>query len=107
MAIAALDDPVYDFYLLKVTSHGVEELSEGFTDDYLCHYCEGSEVWKGHFYLHDNIHDMTYTLDTKRVAAVFAATVRHICSDLTVKRHKKKPIYKLPLMQHEEIIASL
>ena len=86
VAIAALDDPVYDFYLLKVTSDGVEELGEDFTDDYLSHYCEGSEVLKGHFYLHDNIHDMTYTLDTKRVAAVFAATVRHICSDLTVKK---------------------
>ena len=107
VAIAALDDPMYDFFLLKVTSHGVEELSENFTDDYLCHYCEGSEVLKGHFYLRDNIHDMTYTLDTKRVAAVFAATVRHICGDLTVKRRSKKPIYKLSLLQHEEIIASL
>ena len=107
VAIAALDDPMYDFFLLKVTSHGVEELSEDFTDDYLCHYCEGSEVLKGHFYLRDNIHDMTYTLDTKRVAAVFAATVRHICGDLTVKRRSKKPIYKLSLLQHEEIIASL
>ena len=26
VAIAAADDPVYDFYLLKVTSEGVEEL---------------------------------------------------------------------------------
>ena len=50
---------------------------------------------------------MTYTLDKKRVAAVFAATVRHICSDLAVKKRNKKTIYKLSLMQHEEIIASL
>lgn len=45
---------------------------------------------KGHFYLRDNIHDMTYTLDTKRVAAVFPATVRHICSDLTVKKAQQE-----------------
>lgn len=35
VAITALCDPVYNFYLLKVTSHGVEELGEDFTDDYL------------------------------------------------------------------------
>lgn len=107
VAIAAVDDPVYDFYLLQVTSDGVQELDDDFTDDYSSHYYKGSEVLKGHFYLRDNIHDMTYTLDTKRVAAVFAATVRHICSDLQVKRRGRKPIYKLSLVQHEDIIASM
>ena len=87
IAIAVVDDPVYDFYLLKVTSDGVQELDDDFTDDYASHYYKGSEVLKGHFYLHDNIHD------TKRVAAV--------------KRGSKKPIYKLSLVQHEEIIASM
>ena len=107
VAIAAIDDPMYDFYLMKVTSDGVEQLSENFTDDYQCHYYRGMEILKGHFYLRDNIHDMTYTLDKKRVAVVFAATARHICSDLAVKKRNKKSIYKLSLMQHEEIIASL
>ena len=34
VAIAADDDPMYDFYLLKLTSEGVEELDENYTDDY-------------------------------------------------------------------------
>jgi len=44
VAIAATDDPAYDFYLLKVTSIGVKEHSETFTDDYSCHNYKGSEV---------------------------------------------------------------
>ena len=33
VAIAAVDDPMYDFFLLKVTSEGVEELDSNYTDD--------------------------------------------------------------------------
>ena len=73
VAIAAFEDPVYDFYLLKVTSDGVEELEEQLTDDYSCHYPSGSAVLKGHFFLRENLQDMTYTLDTKRLAVVIAA----------------------------------
>ena len=34
VAVAAADDPDYDYYLLKVTSYGVVELDEAMTDDY-------------------------------------------------------------------------
>ena len=34
VAIAADDDPMYDFFLLKVTSEGVEELDSNYTYDY-------------------------------------------------------------------------
>lgn len=34
VAIAAFEDPAYDFYLLKVTSNGKKELQEPTTDDY-------------------------------------------------------------------------
>ena len=99
---------MYDFYLLKVTSEGVEELEEPLTDDYSCHCPRGSCVLKGHFYLRENIQDMTYTLDIKHLAVAYAATVRHICSELAVKKKSRnKPIYKLSLAQHEEIIASM
>ena len=108
VAIAAFEDPDFDFYLLKVTSEGVEELEEPLTDDYSSHYPRGSAVLKGHFFLRENFADMTYTLDTKRQAAVYATTVRHICSELSVKkRGRNKLIYKLSLIQHEEIIASM
>ena len=44
VAIAAEEDPVYDLYLLKVTSGGVEELYCDVTDDYQCHYQQGDRV---------------------------------------------------------------
>ena len=107
VAIAAEDDPVYDFYLLQVTSDGVEELDSNVTDDYQCHYYRGDRVLKGHFYIRENIHDMTFTIDEKRKAFVHAATVRHICGDLPVRKRGRKSIYKLPLKENEEIIASM
>ena len=106
VAIAA-DDPMYDFYLLRVSSDGVEELDETIMDDYGSQYYAGHQVLRVHFYLRENIHDMTFSLDTTRMAIVYAATVRHICGDLKQKRKKKKPIYKLSLEQNEDIIASL
>ena len=106
VAIAA-DDPMYDFYLLRVSSDGVEKLDETIMDDYGRQYYAGHQVLGVHFYLRENIHDMTFSLDTTRMAIVYAATVRHICGDLKQKRKKKKPIYKLSLEQNEDIIASL
>lgn len=108
VAIAAFEDPAYDFYPLKVTSNGVEELEEPMTDDYSCQYRSGSVVLKGHFFLRENLQDMTNTLDTKRLAVVYAGTVRAICTDLSVKKkNRNKPIYKLSMQQHEEIIGSM
>ena len=107
VAIAAEDDPVYDFYLLKIISEGVEELDSDMTDDYQCHYQQGDRVLRGHFYLRENIHNMTFTIDEKHTAIVYAATVRHICGELPVKKRGRKFIYKQPLRENEEIIASL
>jgi len=51
---------------------------------------------------------MTYTLDTKREAIVYAGTVRAICTDLSVKnKNRNKPVYKLSMQQHEEIMGSM
>ena len=108
IAIAASENPIYDFYLMKVTSEGVEELEEPLNDDYSCHYPRGSAVLKGHFFLRENIADMSYTLDSKRLAAVYAATVWHICNELSVKnKRSNRPIYKISLVQHEKIISSM
>lgn len=81
VAIAAFEDPAYDFFLLKVTSDDVEELEKPLTDDYHCHYPSGSAVLKGHFFLRENLQDMTYTIDAKRVAMVYAGTVCAICTE--------------------------
>ena len=51
VAIAAENDPVWDFYLLQVISDRVEELDSNVTDDYQCHYYRGDRVLKGHFYI--------------------------------------------------------
>ena len=51
-------------------------------------------------------------LDTflrKNLAAVLSGTVRHICKDLVLKSIETKngKLYRLPLNEHEEIMALL
>ena len=90
VAIAADDDPMYDFYLLKFTSEGVEELESDYIDDYQCTALRDEEFIKGNFYLRNNIHNVTFTLDVKRTTVVYAATVRHICGELPAKKKGRK-----------------
>ena len=104
VAIAAADDPEYEYYLMKVTSDGVVELEDAMTDEYGCSFPRGSAGFKGNFYIRENIIDMTYKLDQRRTAFVMTGTVRHICGDLKKKRNN---IYKVPLNVNEEIIVSL
>ena len=82
IAIAADEDDSYHYYLLKVSSEGPVELEEDVTDDYGCAFTAGNSVLKGHFFLRDNLIDMTYKLDQKKVAFVFPGTVRYVCSEL-------------------------
>ena len=70
IAIAADKDDSFDYYLLKITSDGPVLLKEDVIDDYFCAFSAGSTVLKGHFFLRDNLIDMTYKLDQKRVAVV-------------------------------------
>ena len=85
----------------------MEELDDNYTDDYEFTALRGTQALKGHFYLRDNIHDMTFTLDENRTAVVYASTVRQICGDIPRKKKGRKYIYKLPLKENEELIASL
>jgi len=104
VAIAAGDDPDFEYYLLKVTSDGVTELQEAFTDDYGLSFPLGSVGLEGNFFHRENIIDMTYKLDERKTAFVFSATVRHIFGELKKKRNN---IFQVPLIVNEEIIASL
>ena len=104
--IAADEDPTYDYYLLKVTSSGVEELEGYFTDDYGLTFGPGSRILKGNFFLRENLIDFTYRLDEERLAAVHAGTVRHICGDL-LRKKGRRPTFKVSVEQNEEIMASL
>lgn len=51
VAIAAQDDVMYEFYLLKVSLDGIVELKEDFTDDYGSSYRAGHKILKERFYL--------------------------------------------------------
>lgn len=51
VAIAAADDPDYDYYLIKVTSYAVVELGGPMTDDYGCTFPRGSSGLKGHVFV--------------------------------------------------------
>lgn len=104
VAIAAADDPDFEYYLLKVTSDGLIDLKEAITDDYGCTFPRGSVGLRGNFFIRENIIDMTYKLDEKKIAFVLAGTVRHVCGELKRKRHN---VYKVSLDVNEEIIASL
>ena len=104
VAIAAANNPDYDYYLMKVTSDGVVELDEPTTDDYGCTFPRGFLGLEGYSFVRDNIIDMTYKLDKSKTAFVLAGTVRHICGELQKCRNN---IYKVPLTVNEEIIASL
>lgn len=107
VAVAAEEDSHYDYYLLKVTSSGVISLQENFEDPYSGSiYSKGQAVLLGNFFLRENIIDRTYKLDDK-VAGVFPGTVRYICGPLVSKRRRGRPIYQVPLDEHEQILASL
>ena len=60
---AAADDPDFEYYLLKVTSNGLEAT----TDDYGCTFPRGSAGLRGNFFIKNNIIDMTYKLAKKKV----------------------------------------
>ena len=42
VAIAAADDPEYEYYLMKVTTDGAVELEDAMTDEYGCSFPRGS-----------------------------------------------------------------
>ena len=103
VAIAAADDALYDYYLLKVSSPGAIILPVDIIDDYGAAYQKGAFVPEGKFLLRDNI-DMTYKLDSKQ-AIVYANTVRAVCGELTVIKKRRKELFKLSLAQHKETMS--
>ena len=103
VAIAADDDPDFEYYLLQVTSDNVTKLDSAITDDYGSSFVRGSAVLKVHF-IRENLIDMTYKLNEKKSAFALVGNVRHVCGEL---KQKRKGIFQVPLEVNEEIIASL
>ena len=110
VALAAEADPNYDYYLLKVTSDGIQNLKNIETDNYGTTMAAGSKVLRGCFFVRENLLDMTYKLQTSKSAIVHTRTIRCICFDLAMIKKKgksSKTIYKVSLQQHEEIMGDI
>ncbi|KAL9977203.1 hypothetical protein ACROYT_G014581 [Oculina patagonica] len=94
------------FCLLKVNSNGVIELTDNTTDDYSSVYTAGQEVHRGHFFLRDNLIDMTHKIVERKVPIVQAVTARNILFDPCSKEGRKS-VFKVPVDLNEEILASM
>ena len=89
------------------TSSGIISLQENLEDPYSGSiYSKGQAVLLGNFFLRENIIDHMYKLDDN-TAGVFPGTVRCICGPLVSKQKRGRPIYQVPMDEHEQILASL
>ena len=70
VAIAAEGDPNYDYYLPKVISTEPELLTENEEDDYGTITADGYRILRGHFFVRENLLNMTYRLDDHKTAIV-------------------------------------
>ena len=66
----------------------------------------GSTVLIGHFFRLDNLIDMTFKLEVKKICAIYKNTVWHILSSFDPTR-VNGTIYRLSLQQQEDIMASI
>ena len=108
VAVAAEGDPNYDHYLFQVTSQQPELLAKNEQDEYGAVVPKGCKVLTGHFFVRENLLDMTYRLEDKKTAIVHIRTIRCICFELKRKKARNdKAIYKVSLEQHEEIMENL
>ena len=97
-----------DYYLLKVSGNGPEVLSKSTRDDWGAKYIAGVEVLRGHFYVKEAVGQHVYRLVTDKVAVVYAATARFICSDLErIETAQGNELFSLPEHQHLDILEAL
>lgn len=60
---------------------------------------------KGYFFIRENIYDMIFIIDLKRIVIVYVGIVRYICGEFLVRKRGRKFIYKFFLRENEEIIV--
>ena len=107
VAIAS-GDVLEDYYLLKVLGNGAEVLSKSTRDDWGAKYNAGVEVLSGHFYVKEMAGQQVFQLVTTKVAIVYVATARFICSELeTIQTAQGKKLFSLPEHQHLDILEVL
>lgn len=95
------------FIFLRLYQKGLKSynVESDYIDDYQCIVLRDEEFIKGNFYLRDNIYDMIFIFDVKRIIVVYVVIVRYICGELIVKKKGRKIIYKILLKENEEIIV--
>ena len=103
VAIAS-GDPGEDYYLMRVTTHGPEELEVPTKDDWGILYPAGAEVICGHFLLPIRGSSRQYKIDLNWKAIVYVATARFLCTEL-----RSLPGERLVLseQEHLDILNSL
>ena len=110
VAIAS-GDASADYYLLKVLSDQPEILERPVKDAWNVHYPTGAEIIRGFFYDRVNCDssspDLCYKLISDKIAYVYAATVRFICSDLQECLVGESTLFKVLEAEHLDILNSL
>ena len=110
VAIAS-GDASDDYYLLKVISEQPEILQNPVKDDWGARYPAGAKVLRGNFYERVNCssvpQNVLFKLVSGKIAYVYAATVRFICSDLQECFVDGSKLFKLFESEHLDILDSL
>ena len=110
VAIAS-GDALADYYLLRVLSDQPEILERPVKDAWNARYPTGAKIIRGFFYDRVNCDssspDLYYQLIGDKIAYVYAATVRFICSDLQECSVGESKVFKLLEAEHLDILNSL
>ena len=96
-----------DYYLLQVTWDGPEGISAEESDDWGASYPPGAEIIRGYFLIGKLMRYFPYhyQLNLEKQAAVYAATMRFICPELSVSDiHATLLVYEA---LHMDILESL
>ena len=99
-----------DYYLLQVTGDGPEVISAEESDNWGASYPPGAEIIRGYFLIRKRTRHFPYhyQLNLEKKAAVYAATMRFICPELSVFDIYATPlVYEIPEALHMDILESL
>ena len=109
VAIASADRGE-NYYLLQVTGDRPEVISAEESDDWGTSYPPGAKIIHGYFLIRKRTRHFPYhyQLNLEKKAAVFAATMRFICPELSVSDiHTTPLVYEIPEALHMDILESL
>ena len=107
----ASGDASDDYYLLKVVSEQPEILKNPVKDDWGARYLAGAKALRGNFYERVNCssvpQSVLFKLVSGKIAYVYGATVRFICSDLQECFVHGSKLFKLFETERLDILDSL